>query len=124
MTTRRRSLVGPTLVSLAFTVFVGPGPLGVLGRGGVRPASGRELRDRQTETLEPCDGVRDGDLGLFPCRGGEDERRSAARRAHEELVVRLVPRLQLVPADEREWSGFAHRLSRGRGAGWAGAVAG
>jgi protein-S-isoprenylcysteine O-methyltransferase Ste14 len=27
----RRSLVGPALVSLAFTVFVGPGPLGVLG---------------------------------------------------------------------------------------------
>jgi protein-S-isoprenylcysteine O-methyltransferase Ste14 len=27
----RRSLVGPTLVSLAFAVFVGPGPLGLLG---------------------------------------------------------------------------------------------
>lgn len=31
MTPGRRSLVGPTLVSLAFALFVGPGPLGVLG---------------------------------------------------------------------------------------------
>jgi protein-S-isoprenylcysteine O-methyltransferase Ste14 len=31
VTSGRRSLVGPTLVSLAFAVFVGPGPLAVLG---------------------------------------------------------------------------------------------
>ena len=31
MTSSRRSLVGPTVVSVAFAVFVGPGPLGVLG---------------------------------------------------------------------------------------------
>jgi protein-S-isoprenylcysteine O-methyltransferase Ste14 len=31
VTAGRRSLVGPTLVSVAFAVFVGPGPLGVLG---------------------------------------------------------------------------------------------
>ena len=31
MTAGRRSLVGPTVVSLTFALFVGPGPLGVLG---------------------------------------------------------------------------------------------
>lgn len=31
MTSGRRSLVGPTLVSIAFALFVGPGPLGVVG---------------------------------------------------------------------------------------------
>ena len=31
MTAGRRSLVGPTLVSLAFALFVGPGPIGLLG---------------------------------------------------------------------------------------------
>jgi protein-S-isoprenylcysteine O-methyltransferase Ste14 len=30
VSSRRRSLVGPTLVSLGFALFVGPGPLGVL----------------------------------------------------------------------------------------------
>ena len=55
----------------------------------------------EPEPLEPGTGVAHGQVrALTPRRGCEHEGRPAARCLNEHLVLRLVPRVQLVAADE------------------------